>query len=57
MGSGYFRTRSEIESYFGDLELIEPGVVAQHEWWPDGPQLRPLTEFDELGLGGVARKV
>jgi hypothetical protein len=57
MGSGYFRTRDEIESYFGDLELIEPGVVRLHEWWPDGPRLSPLTEVDDLGLGGVARKV
>jgi hypothetical protein len=56
MGSGYFRTRAEIESYFGDLELIEPGVVPLHEWWPDGPKLRPLTEVDQLCLGGVARK-
>jgi hypothetical protein len=56
MASGYFRTRSEIESFFSDLELIEPGIVRLRDWWPDGPRLTPLTEIDDIVLGGVARK-
>jgi SAM-dependent methyltransferase len=56
MGSGYFRTRSEIEAFFGDLDLVEPGVVRLRDWWPDGPNLQAATADDEVVLGGVARK-
>lgn len=56
MGSGYFRTRSEIEAFFGDMELLEPGLVRLNDWWPDGPRLTPLTVADEVALGGLARK-
>jgi hypothetical protein len=57
LNSGYFRTRAEIESFFGDLELLEPGIVPHYEWWPDGPRLTPPTEVDDIFLAGVARKV
>src|SRR5205814_1100285 len=48
-----FRTRAEIASYFGGLELIEPGLVHPHEWWPDGPRLTPLRDLNFAVLGGV----
>jgi len=57
LGSGFVRTRSQIESYFGDLELVEPGIVRLREWWPDGPLGNPLTEVDDINLCGLARKV
>jgi S-adenosyl methyltransferase len=57
MGSGFARTRSQIESYFDDLELLEPGIVRLREWWPDGPLRDPLNEVDDIVLCGVARKV
>jgi SAM-dependent methyltransferase len=56
MGSGRFRTREEIASYFEGLEMIEPGLVKVHEWWPDGPRIEPLAPIDHLFLGGVGRK-
>jgi hypothetical protein len=56
MGSGYFRTRPQIEGYFAGLELIEPGVVRLNDWWPDGPLLTAHTTADQVLLGGVARK-
>lgn len=56
MGSGYFRTRSQIQAFFGDLEMVEPGLVKLNEWWPDGPLLGSGTAADEVALGGVARK-
>ncbi|AGZ42097.1 SAM-dependent methyltransferase [Actinoplanes friuliensis] len=31
------RTRAEIMRFFGDTELVPPGLVWVHEW-PDGPQ-------------------
>jgi len=55
MGSGYFRTRAEIEAYFAGLELVDPGITRLNDWWPDGP-LNPRTVADDVALGGVARK-
>jgi S-adenosyl methyltransferase len=56
MGSGFFRSRAEIESFFGDLELVEPGIVRLCDWWPDGPNLDPDNPVNDILLGGVARK-
>ncbi len=56
MGSGYFRTRAQIEEFFDGLEMVEPGLVRLRDWWPDGPLLQPATTGDGLVLGGVARK-
>lgn len=50
------RTREEIESLFDGLEILEPGLVHLHEWWPEGPRLSPLGELNYLSLGGVGFK-
>jgi hypothetical protein len=55
MGSGYFRTREQIQEFFTGLEMVEPGLVRLNDWWPDGPMLT-TTIADEVSLGGVARK-
>ncbi|MFD5095493.1 SAM-dependent methyltransferase [Amycolatopsis thailandensis] len=58
-GIGYptvHRSRAEIESLFDGLEILEPGVVHLHEWWPEGPRLAPLTQLNHLSLSGVAVK-
>lgn len=56
MGSGRFRTRSEIQALFGDLEMIEPGLVVADEWWPNGPFLQPLSDVRRCIAAGVGRK-
>lgn len=56
LGTGWFRRRAEIVSYFGELELVEPGVVPVDEWWPSGPARSPDTREERLILGGVGRK-
>jgi len=56
MGSGAFRIRAEIEAMFPGLEMIEPGLVALPDWWPDGPRLKPLFPEQLLVVGGVGRK-
>jgi hypothetical protein len=38
------------------LELVEPGLVRCADWWPDGPQLKPLEPERRCTLGGVGRK-
>ncbi|RSM38490.1 hypothetical protein DMA12_32830 [Amycolatopsis balhimycina DSM 5908] len=50
------RTREQIAAFFEGTELLRPGLVYLHEWWPDGPRLHPLSELNFLTLGGVARK-
>jgi hypothetical protein len=56
MGSGVFRTRTEIEGLFPGLEMVQPGVAVCATWWPDGPQLKPLAPAQRCIAGGVGRK-
>ena len=56
MGSGWFRTRAEIEGMFPGLELVEPGLVLCADWWPDGPRIKPLDPVQRCVLGAVGRK-
>jgi hypothetical protein len=56
LGSGRWREGEEIESWFGDWELLEPGVVPLPDWRP-GPGIEVLRdEFYHGFVGGVARK-
>ncbi|MEV4050869.1 SAM-dependent methyltransferase [Amycolatopsis sp. NPDC049688] len=50
-----YRPRAEIASFFDGLGLLEPGLTAPHQWWPDGPRLTPLTPVNWTALAGVAR--
>jgi O-methyltransferase involved in polyketide biosynthesis len=56
MGTGYFRDRTDITAYFDGLTLVDPGVVHFPEWHPDDRIPGPLAPWEELLLGGVARK-
>lgn len=56
MGTGRFRTRSEIEGMLPGLELVEPGLVLCADWWPDGPQLKPLPPVSYCIAGAIGRK-
>jgi len=51
----YIHSPEEIQSFFGGLELVPPGVVPVRSWYGDGtaPNLKPRTA---TFLGGVARK-
>jgi hypothetical protein len=56
LGSGRWREGEEIESWFGDWELLEPGVVPLPDWRPE-PGIEVLRdEFYHGFVGGVARK-
>jgi hypothetical protein len=57
MGSGTFRTRTELLELFDGLELIEPGLVRCADWWPDGPRLKELNQVQECIAGAVGRKL
>lgn len=57
LGTGRFRTRAELMAYFGDWELLDPGLVPPAEWRPD-PDDQPWernTSYYTFA-GGVARK-
>ncbi|GAA2597095.1 SAM-dependent methyltransferase [Dactylosporangium fulvum] len=49
------RTRAQVAALFGDLTVVEPGVVATHEWRP-GPDDEAAPEGDAFGCAAVARK-
>ncbi len=38
------------------LELVEPGLTLCVDWWPDGPQLKPLEPAQHCIVGAVGRK-
>lgn len=56
LGTGRWRGDGEILAWFGDWELLEPGLVPLPEWRPDtaGPARRDSTYHGFVG--GVARK-
>ena len=56
LGCGWWRPHSTITQFFGDFQLLEPGVVRLCDWWPNGPSTEASTYVDDLIVGGVARK-
>jgi len=48
------RTTSEIGALFGDLELVEPGLVHQPLWRPDPDELPDVAD-DYPGVAGLGR--
>ena len=51
----YIHSRQDIESFFGDLELVPPGVVSVLDWSGDDPPLH-LEPRTATFVAGVARK-
>jgi hypothetical protein len=56
MGTGRWRRRDEIEAYFGDFEIVEPGLVPLAEWRPDNEATAEQNDSYYTVIGGVARK-
>jgi len=57
LGSGRWREDAEIATWFGDWEMLPPGLVSLREWRP--PITDARIERDEIYhsfYGGVARK-
>jgi S-adenosyl methyltransferase len=49
------RTTEEIRGFFGDFELVEPGLVPKHAWRQEAGAA--LDDPSDISLGGVARKI
>ena len=56
LGTGRWRRRAEIEAYFGDFEMVEPGLVPLAEWRPDAEVAAEQKDSYYTMIGGVARK-
>lgn len=56
LGSGVFRTKSEILAMLPGLELVEPGFSLLVDWWPSGPRLQPYLPSQRCLAGAVGRK-
>jgi hypothetical protein len=57
LGTGRWRTMAEIVGYFGELEILDPGVVPLIEWRPDGnDEGIEQTDTYYSFVGGLARK-
>jgi hypothetical protein len=48
------RSRDRILGFFGDFELLEPGLVPKHQWRPVTGAAATVTS--DISWGGVARK-
>jgi SAM-dependent methyltransferase len=53
-GGSTGRTLAEIEAFFGDFELVEPGLVPVGEWHPEEPRFD--DHLPDYLFGGAARK-
>ncbi len=52
----YFRPHEEIRAFFGECEMVEPGLVLPNDWHPELADA-PLPEVaDVSGYVGVGRK-
>jgi SAM-dependent methyltransferase len=56
LGTGRWRRRDEIQTYFGDFAMVEPGLVALAEWRPDAEAAAEQKDSYYTMIGGVARK-
>ncbi len=56
LGTGRWRTKQEILSFFGGLELLDPGVVPLPMWRPEVTGPTDMAEIHHSFVGGLARK-
>jgi hypothetical protein len=56
LGSIRWREDSEIQSWFGDWKMVEPGLVPLADWRPSVPAHSLHPEVHHSFSGGVARK-
>jgi hypothetical protein len=57
LGSGRWREDEQIRSWFGDWDLLPPGLVSLQEWRPETDEAIEHDEVYHSFFGGVARKL
>lgn len=55
-GSARWREEEEIRGWFGDWELVPPGLVSLADWRPDDQTRTERDEIYHSFFGGLARK-
>ncbi|MFB7715830.1 MULTISPECIES: SAM-dependent methyltransferase [unclassified Nocardia] len=56
-GRGRWRTDDEIRAFYGDLDILEPGIVPCAQWRPEpGKGEHQLSDWEEMVVSGLARK-
>ena len=55
-GGATGRTVAEILAFFGEFELVEPGLVPASDWRPDKPRMSGDEVLPDYLLAGVAKK-
>ncbi|MEU6128731.1 SAM-dependent methyltransferase [Saccharopolyspora sp. NPDC047091] len=53
---GQLRSKAEVQAFFGDFEMLEPGLVYAPSWRPDGHEEFTGDPERSRMLAGVARK-
>ena len=56
MGTGRWRTKDEVMAYFGNFQLVEPGLVPLAEWRPVPDETTEQKDSYYTMIGGVGRK-
>jgi SAM-dependent methyltransferase len=56
LGTGRFRTEDELAAFFGDFELLEPGIVFDRAWRAEEELPDPLPVVNRMAMAGLARK-
>jgi hypothetical protein len=56
LGSGRWRESGQIQAWFGDWEMLSPGLVSLQEWRPQTPDEIEHDEVYQSFFGGVAVK-
>jgi hypothetical protein len=54
--TGSARTRTEIAAFFGDFDLVEPGLTEVWNWRPDSEPAISTSDVMTM-IGGVAGKI
>lgn len=56
LGTGRWRVTEDIQAYFGDFEMLEPGLVSIFDWHPDETVPRVSEDMHLVFFGGVGKK-
>jgi len=49
-------TRADVEPFFADLELVEPGITLVHRWRPEPGREGRVKDSEVAMYAGVGRK-
>lgn len=55
LGTGWFRTKEQIQAYFDGLEMVDPGLVYLPQWRPDPSYDREFTPAADEAEGKVVQ--